>query len=227
MSVAKTKPNKSGRRRSGRPTKEQAEELTEHIIDVATRLFLEVGFETTSVDLIAATTRISKQTFYARFVSKDALLSAVIRKRVNDLLMPVIRAPGDAGPIETTLVRIAFELSKRGLAPTAVAIDRLIASEAHQYPQLALTYQESRAQTRCLIAEILSNAMREDQLRAADAHFLAEQFQYALIDGPTRALILSGQAAISDKDLHDRIVAAVGLFLDGCRGRPASRHESP
>ena len=54
MNVAKAKPNRSLRRRSGRPTREQAEQLTAHIVDVATRLFLESSFETVSVDLIAA-----------------------------------------------------------------------------------------------------------------------------------------------------------------------------
>jgi hypothetical protein len=113
MSVAKAKPNKSARRRSGRPTKEQAGRITEHIVEVATRLFLESSFEAISVDLIAATARISKQTFYARFASKEALFAAVIRKGVNDLLMPAVAESSRDGPIEATLVRIGVELSKR------------------------------------------------------------------------------------------------------------------
>jgi len=60
MSVAKAKPNRKATRRSGRPTKEQAGQITDHIIDVATLLFSETSFEDTSVDLIAAKARISK-----------------------------------------------------------------------------------------------------------------------------------------------------------------------
>src|SRR6266581_6516208 len=129
MNVAKAKPNRSARRGSGRPTKEQAEQIADHIIDVATRLFSETNFEATSVDLIAATARISKQTFYARFASKETLFAAVIRKGVNDLLMPAVAKSSRVGPLEATLVRIGIELTKRALAPAAIALDRLIASE--------------------------------------------------------------------------------------------------
>ena len=223
MNGAKAKPNRSARRGSGRPTKEQAEQITELIIDVATRLFSETNFEATSVDLIAATARISKQTFYARFVSKEALFAVVIRKRMNDLLMPVPGETGQAGPIETTLLRIGLELSRRALTPAAIALDRLIASEAHQFRELALAYHESAIHARELIADIFSDAMREGQIRSADARFLAEQFLYAVVNGPAHALILSGKTAKSEKELRERTAAAVGLFLDGCRDHPARR----
>jgi TetR/AcrR family transcriptional regulator, mexJK operon transcriptional repressor len=221
MNVATAKPNRNVKRRSGRPTKEQAGRISDHIIEVATRLFSETSFEATSVDLIAAKARISKQTFYARFESKDALFAAVIRKGANDLLMPVVTEPGRAGPIETTLIRIGVELSKRAFAPAAIALDRLVASEAHQFPQLALAYHEGGIRTRELIAGIFSNAMRDGQIRSTDAHFLSDQFHYAVVDGPTRALILSGEPARPEKELRERVIAVVKLLLDGCRDRPA------
>lgn len=220
MNVAKAKPTRSARRGSGRPTKEQAEQITGHIIEVATRLFSETNFEATSVDLIAATARISKQTFYARFASKEALFAAVIRKRMDDLLMPVLGEAGPASPIEATLVRIGLELSKRALTPAAIALERLITSEAHQFQELALAYRESAVHARELMAEIFANAMREGEIRSADARFLAEQFLYAVVEGPAHALILSGKTARPEKELRERIAAAVGLFLDGCRDRP-------
>jgi len=216
MNVTKTKASRSARPRSGRPTKEQAGQITGHIVEVATKLFLESSFESISVDLIAATARISKQTFYARFASKEELYAAVIRRSVDNLLMPAAGEPDRAGPIETTLIRIGVELSRRAIAPAAVALNRLVTSESHQFPQLALTVHESAIHTRGLIADIFSNAMREKQIRSADAHFLAEQFLYAVVDGHTRSLILSGKTARSEKDLRERVTAAVRLFLDGC-----------
>lgn len=221
MSVVKAKPKRSARRRSGRPTKEQAGRIAEHIVDVATRLFLEASFEATSVDLIVAKARISKQTFYARFVSKEALFAAVIRKGMNDLLAPADGESDRAGPIDTTLIRIGVELSKRAFAPAALALYRLIASEAHQFPQLALAYHESGVRSRELIADIFSNAMRDNQILSTDARLLAEQFLYAVIDGPAHALVLDGKAARSEKELREQVAAAVGLLLDGCRRRPA------
>jgi AcrR family transcriptional regulator len=223
MNVTKAKPSRSARPHSGRPTKEQAGQITGHIIEVATLLFLESSFEAVSVDLIAAKARISKQTFYARFASKETLFAAVIRKGVNDLLLPAVAESNRDGAIETTLVRIGIELSKRALAPAAIALERLVASEAHQFPQLALAYHENAVHARELIADIFSNAMRDSQIRSTDARFLAEQFMYAVVDGPVRAMVLSGKIAKSEKDLRERVTSAVGLLLNGCRDDSARR----
>lgn len=217
MNVSKAKPIRSPQRHSGRPTKEQAGQISGHIVDVATRLFLESSFEAISIDLIAATARVSKQTFYARFASKEALFAAVINKGVNDLLAPAVTESSHDAPIDATLIRIGIELSKRALAPAAIALDRLITSEAHQFPELARTCYENAVHARGLIADIFSNAMRDGQIRSADARFAAEQFLYAVVDGPARSAILSGRIARSEKDLRERVTAAVGLFLDGCR----------
>jgi TetR/AcrR family transcriptional repressor of mexJK operon len=59
--------------------------------------------------------------------------------------------------------------------------------------------------------------MREGQIRSADARFLAEQFLYAVVDGPARALILSGKTAKPEQELREQVRATVKLFLDGCR----------
>lgn len=223
MTVAKAKPTKTARRSSGRPTKEQAGRIAEQIIDVARGLFLESSFEAVSIDLIAATARISKQTFYARFASKEELYAAVIRKGTDDLYMPAITESNRDGPIEATLVGIGMEISKRALAPAAIALQRLIMSEAHQFPELARTFHENSLHARSLFASVFSNAMRNGQIRSADASYLAEQFSYAVVDGPNRALLLSGKTLKSEKELRERITAAVRLFLDGCRSHPARR----
>ncbi|MBR1150638.1 TetR/AcrR family transcriptional regulator [Bradyrhizobium sp. JYMT SZCCT0428] len=218
MNVTKAKPAKTVRRHSGRPTKEQAGQIAGQLVDVATRLFLESSFEAVSIDLIAATARVSKQTFYARFASKEELFAAVVRKAMNDLLVPAVSESNRDEPIEATLIRIGVELSKRALAPAAIAMDRLITSEAHQFPELALTYHENAIYVRELIADIFSNAMRDGQIRSTtDGRFAAEQFLYAVVDGPARSAILSGKTVRPEKELRERVTAAVQLFLDGCR----------
>lgn len=221
MTAAKSNKQKPDRTvRSGRPTKEQAEQITTHIVEVAMQLFLESSFEAVSIDQIAAAARISKQTFYARFASKEAVYAAVIRKGTDDLFRPVLSDSNRDGPIETILVRIGLELSKRAIAPAAIALERLVASEAHQFPDLARAYLENAVHARSMIASMFTNAMRDGQIRSADASYLAEQYTYAVVDGPNRAMVLSGKIVRSEKDLRERITAAVSLFLDGCRDRP-------
>ncbi len=218
---AKARPAKTAPR-AGRPTKEQAGRITDHIIDVAMQLFLESSFEAVSVDLIAATARISKQTFYARFASKEALFAAVMRKGTNNLLVPLTDSNRD-DPIEATLVKLGLELSKHAIAPAAIALERLISSEAHQFPEVAQAYHENGLHARRLVASVFANAIRDGQLRPADADFLAEQFSYAVVNGPARAMALSGKIAKSEKELRERVVSAVDLFLNGCRDHSVRR----
>jgi TetR/AcrR family transcriptional repressor of mexJK operon len=90
-------------------------------------------------------------------------------------------------------------------------------------PQLALAYHENKIHAQDLIANVFSNAMRDGQIRSTDAGFLAEQFLYAVVEGPVRTMVISRKIAKSDKDLRERITSAVGLLLNGCRDHPAPR----
>jgi AcrR family transcriptional regulator len=54
------------------------ERTRQRILDAAYRLFRQKGFSRVSMDEIAAATRVTKRTLYYHFVSKDALLAAVL-----------------------------------------------------------------------------------------------------------------------------------------------------
>ena len=72
-------------RRGGRPSREDAERLRQTIIDVATTMFLSLGYGATSIDAIALKARISKRTFYHRFRDKAELFAAVVHDVVDRL----------------------------------------------------------------------------------------------------------------------------------------------
>jgi TetR/AcrR family transcriptional regulator, mexJK operon transcriptional repressor len=61
------------------------------------------------------------------------------------------------------------------------------------------------------------------QIRSTDAGLLAEQFLYAVVDGPVRTMVISGKITKSEKELRERIASAVDLLLNGCRDHPARR----
>lgn len=67
-------------------------ELREHILTEAKNVFLEAGFERTSMDLVAQRAQTSKRSLYAHFDTKDALFLAVI-ERIQDLFVGRIKTP--------------------------------------------------------------------------------------------------------------------------------------
>ncbi len=71
----------SSARRGGRPTREEAVRRDARLLDVATRLFMERGFDGTTIDAVAESAGVSKPTVYARYRDKRDLFAAVLRGR--------------------------------------------------------------------------------------------------------------------------------------------------
>lgn len=67
-------------------------ELREHILAEAKTVFLELGFERTSMDVVAQRAQTSKRSLYAHFETKDVLFVAVI-ERIQELFVGRIKTP--------------------------------------------------------------------------------------------------------------------------------------
>lgn len=72
----------------------RGEALREHILWVAKDVFLEMGFERASMDVVAARAQTSKRSLYAHFESKEKLFLAVI-DFVRGLFLAKLKSPGD------------------------------------------------------------------------------------------------------------------------------------
>ncbi len=66
--------------------------LREHILLTAKDVFLELGFERTSMDVVAARAETSKRSLYAHFATKDTLFLAVV-DLVRELYLGRIETP--------------------------------------------------------------------------------------------------------------------------------------
>ncbi|HEV2724317.1 MAG TPA: helix-turn-helix domain-containing protein [Thermoleophilaceae bacterium] len=73
----KPRPYRSERRR------EQAEQTRERVLNAATKLFEERGFDGASVAAIAERAGVSEETVYARFKNKRTLLGELVRRAVR------------------------------------------------------------------------------------------------------------------------------------------------
>ncbi|HEY0687016.1 MAG TPA: TetR/AcrR family transcriptional regulator [Steroidobacter sp.] len=71
-------------RARGRPRTKPAELRREELLDAAQQLFLEKGIGGTSIDDIVSAADVAKGTFYLYFASKEAILTALQERFVND-----------------------------------------------------------------------------------------------------------------------------------------------
>lgn len=111
--------------------------LRAHILDSAKALFLENGFERTSMDAVAARAETSKRSLYAHFPTKDVLFLAVI-DRVDDLFQGRMRTPADYAddPAEAVTLFSARFLQMLAWAPILQTF-RLAVTVADQFPEAA------------------------------------------------------------------------------------------
>jgi AcrR family transcriptional regulator len=74
----------------------RGEQLRQHILRTAKDVFLEMGFERASMDVVAARAATSKRSLYAHFESKDKLFLAVV-DLVRELYLDKLKTPADYG----------------------------------------------------------------------------------------------------------------------------------
>src|ERR1700686_3390786 len=125
----------------GRPTREEAARRDARLLEVATKLFMERGFDCTSIDAVAETAGVSKPTVYARYHDKRDLFTAVLRATIQRWLAPLsaaaAAAKGKPRSVETTL----HDLSRQKVAHSRIAevvmLRRTLAAQAVQFPELA------------------------------------------------------------------------------------------
>src|SRR5687767_11407701 len=80
-------PRKAGRG-PGRPSREQSELRNRELLDTALDLFLERGFEGTTIEAIIATVGMARRTVYARYGDKITLFKAALQRAIDDWVVP-------------------------------------------------------------------------------------------------------------------------------------------
>src|SRR5262245_65438665 len=122
-------------RQRGRPPGSGGAEL----LAIAREQFLSHGFRGTTMDAIAARARISKQTLYAAYPSKDTLYAAVVRDWVNhghDALAPHTQALLDGRSGEDGLRRLAGILQAAILSAPVLPMRAPVAPAAGTFPAI-------------------------------------------------------------------------------------------
>ena len=206
-------------RKSGRPPLADALKLRERILQVATELFLEQGYGSTSIEAVASRAGISKRTFYDRFDDKAALFAAVVHYIIEHIRPPA-NVPLLAGAsLPEILQRLAGLILKAALSPQALALHRLVTGESSRFPELAFAVETEGRQSEAtdLIAGLLAREQRNAKIGVEDQRFAADQFIYMVVTLPQRrALGFGSPMTASELDAWARKV--VTLFLEGYKG---------
>jgi AcrR family transcriptional regulator len=193
--------------------------LHEHILDIATGLFLKHGYGLTSIEAVAQGAHISKRTFYHRFSDKAVLFRAVVNRIIDRLHPPADVPLINAGSLQENLLRLAQLMLQGALSPHGLALSRLIIAESARFPELAVvaTEQGGRKEAITLVSGLLVRHARKEKLAEINTEFAAQQFLQMVITIPQRRAMGLGTPMMREEIetwAHD----TVDLFLNGCRG---------
>jgi TetR/AcrR family transcriptional regulator, mexJK operon transcriptional repressor len=210
---------RKGVRKGGRPLREDGLKLRQQILGVATQLFLEQGYGSTSIEAVAAGAGVSKRTFYDRFDDKPALFAAVVHHIIENIRPPA-SVPLLAGAnLPQILRRLAGLILQAALSSQAIALHRLVTGESSRFPELAYAVENSggQAEATALIAGLLSRELPKIKLRPEDQAFAAQQFIYMVVTVPQRRATGFG-TPMTAAELESWAEKAVTLFLEGLKG---------
>jgi AcrR family transcriptional regulator len=206
--------------------------LREHILGTAKDVFLEMGFERASMDVVAARAATSKRSLYAHFESKDNLFLAVV-ELVRGLYLDGLKTPDhydeDSGE---AVVLYCGRFLQILLYRPALQACRLFIAEAERHPEASARYYDAIFDTphRRLAAYLSDRYELTPQATTDIAHELLGRTMYPLLLRALNGLdaLLTeapGEAAIAaDVDLAP-IRRAVAALLPPALRQPEALRE--
>jgi len=210
--TALTEPDKA---KSGRP-KDSAKR--EEILAAATRLFMENGFELTSMEAVARQAGVSKLTIYSHFTDKNDLFCAIMQNRCIRLGMPEsFMALADLSA-EQALMQVASMAAAIIFHEDSLRLQRIIYAEAARHADIVkIFYQVGPLRIKTAFADLLRALDAQAKLSIADADRATEQF-FSLIKGERLLRNLMMLAPPPDAEtLAAHVKANVAFFLNAYR----------
>ncbi|HEK2898416.1 TetR/AcrR family transcriptional regulator [Proteus terrae] len=121
------------------PLNERGKKRADAIIKAATEIFIENGYEKTSLDMIITRSGGSRSTLYAHFGDKEGLLSAVIESLINDIFSVENNQEHINTPYDV-LYQFGSCFIRKMLNSSSIGLYRLIIAESANHPQLSQNF---------------------------------------------------------------------------------------
>jgi AcrR family transcriptional regulator len=139
--VLKARKNvKRKRRGAGRPAACEVAGRMEHLLDIATEVFLQHGYENANVSDITTRAGASKKTIYSRYPTKADLFIAVITRKTSELQEMYAKTLVLKEPLAKILEDFGTSLLNSLSNPELRALYQVVVAESPEFPKLASAF---------------------------------------------------------------------------------------
>jgi TetR/AcrR family transcriptional repressor of mexJK operon len=166
------------------------------------------------MDLIAAEAKVSKQTIYNHFHSKEELFKAIITDMTTTLFAPLSMSTAAKSTPERLLRLFARDFVTLMLQPSSLALYRLIVAESARFPELgAALFASGPGRLMRMLADYLDWETRNGRLAVDHVERAAEQLIGMLTGRQQLRALLNVRQTPTQAELDIHVEHGVSSFL--------------
>lgn len=205
--------------RAGRPTREQAQARQAELLETALDMFLDKGFELTTMEGVAAAVGMTKRTIYARYPDKASLFMAAVQRAIEGTQTSVAELrDAESAELEATLTAIGRQRIADLSRPDGVRLRRIINSESYRFPAIfTLSYEQGAKPVIDFLTDLFRRHDSAGAICVDRPDMAANIFMSMVVGGPVR--LLGSSQPMSEQEIDEWVNATVRLFLNGIRAR--------
>lgn len=184
------------------------------ILEAASELFLEQGFDGTSMDGVARRAGVSKQTVYSHFSSKEALFGEAVHAAIGAYFPNRALAAVDTHTLEADLKAVCRTLVRLLMDDRAIAMFRLLVAAGAKGPALGeIFWKSGPVEIQKQLGNLLRTWVDKGALKIDNIERAGQQL-IALFKEPAHFRISIGiQQPLDDDEIDASVNEAVTAFL--------------
>jgi AcrR family transcriptional regulator len=202
-------------RKAGRPTRERAAERRRELLDRALEMFLERGFDHTTIRDVAEDIGMTRRTVYAAYADKRELLLATLDNAVDQMVVPPeALAAVDRSDLRTALIAFARLRIAKTITPRGLLLERFLHAESYRFSDMTKDLQgRISGPTINCIAELLRAHTARGAANVEDPIWTARSLMSMVIGIPLNAALFG--YTMTPDEIEKSMLRSVDLFLHG------------
>lgn len=186
----------------------------------AAELFIAHGYAGVSMEDVITAVGGSKSTLYRYFPDKTELFRAAVESRIEELSRPLRTFHPSTKDVAATLKKYGRHFADIVLDPGAIALHRLVQSEAERIEGLGETFLErAPVAGNRILGGYLAELCEAGVLELADPVLAAGQLFQAMLGELQTRMLMNPTAPPSRAEVDRNLTTAITIFLDGARPR--------
>ncbi|MCB2079465.1 MAG: TetR/AcrR family transcriptional regulator [Novosphingobium sp.] len=200
----------------GRPSRAQTEARNRQLLDKALDLFLERGFDGTTIDAIIEAVGMSRRTVYARYKDKLALFKAALERAVDDWVVPESKLrEAECDDLEQTLLAVARLMVANVRSPSGVRLARIANAEVFRMPDIGAYLWERTARVAlAYLTDLFRRRLWPEPPGQQVIDDAAMAFLILIVEGSFQ---MTNWENRDDSEFDRQVEYRVRLFLHGAR----------